>query len=169
MLCFEWGISEFKRKGTRREMDKGGQVIFKEEEIKGENGWVSGLWYLIWLEKKKTWRYSSYIFYSRYMRKNGSKRLALQHAVTPHCQWETDLESCYFMVKGLNIDYCIQGGRMFFSLVSRFQTAAVLHKHLGVSNTKKPDMIELNKKHSPLLDSFQIFFTIVHRHSCAVF
>lgn len=57
--------------------------------------------------------------------------------LAPHCQWETDLESSYCMVKGLNIDYCIQGDRMLFSLVSGFQRAAVLHKHLGVPNTKK--------------------------------
>lgn len=73
------------------------------------------------------------------------------------------------MVKGLNIDFCIQGGRMFFSLVSVFQTAAVLHKHLGVPNTKKTDTMELNKRLQPTSRHFSFFFSsFVYRHSCVV-
>lgn len=64
------------------------------------------------------------------------------------------------MVKGLNIVYCIQGGRMFFSLVSGFQAAAVLHKHLGVPNTNKRDMMELNKRSQPISRYFSIFFLL---------
>lgn len=80
--------------------------------------------------------------------------------LAPHGQCETDLEICYFMVKGLNIDYCIWGGRMFFILLSGFQIAVVLHKHLGVPNTKKTDMMELNKRSQPASRYFPFFFLL---------
>lgn len=64
------------------------------------------------------------------------------------------------MVKWLNIDFCIQGGKIFFRLVSGFQTAAALHKHLGVPNTKKTDMMELNKRSQPPSRYFSIFFLL---------
>jgi len=62
--------------------------------------------------------------------------------MSPHCQWKPDLEICYHTVKEINIDSCIQGERMFFSSVSQLQ---ILHKHLGVPNSKKTGVMELNK------------------------